>query len=1166
MVEKRKKVMKYIWLTIGLLAVILVGVNFFRTHWLENYLAHKLIERTSEETDGFYNLSYKKLSISFLNGELKIEGIRLTPDSTVYAEWKKKDSLPDTYLDLSVEMIHFKGLNLTWRHDFKKLHFKAFQIKQPDIKIYQTGENNHPKKEHKHAASKNVYQMISKYIEELSVGELNLDNASILYTALNPKSPIVYSIQDVSFDAYGFFLDQQTYENGKLLFCDNFKFTTHQPQQLLSNNDFILNTDSICLSTADSIIYISNISLNSTRKNPGYPENSLDAAIKTVSVNGIEFNRKEALSYLTIRAFNIINPEIETSHMAHQPDDLIPAVSHNKPDDDENILEEPLTLYDIISPILHQLIVKEIDIDDARLKYTLYSKKGTDRFKAGSFTFKAYDIVIDSVSTSNDQYLFSQDFAFSIKDISGEMGSSNHRVDVKELSFNSMKGNLLIEDARFNPISTTGNKDYIVASVDKIELEDVNYVNGINVGTFIIDRPQLKYTVAAKKAEKKKANKSDSAKRQGRVNKMFTPYLTHLSLKNFRINNAGFIINDQRRGQPVNYELEDFFFYATDLLLKEAKNEPTGYLFSYGKIGFSFHDFDNYLPGGSYRLSISQGSYATNSGLLSLSNIALLPQDTLFARSKSNIWLTAPQFTISGLNAEGKKKNESLSFSNLTLNKPDITIKEVNGDQYIINLNDFTIDSLLFNKKLFSIGSIQLNYPLININSIAHEKKKENKKKGLPSLILPDSVYQHLGKISEQFSIGSFAINRALVDYTLLKKDTTIHLDIDTTSFALKGIDLNTIEHSFGWEGIYLSTCNFKYPIDHGLYDVSFDRLELLNDSLYIGGVGYTSPYSKMKFSYVDPKHKSWNHITAKDITMSGINIPQILDNHILRLKAIDINDITLQNFVNQKTKIPHHKWYPMIYEYLQKAPFKIDIPVINVNDFTVIYQELSKKGTEPGTLSLNDLTGTITNFTNVLNPQKPYMIADMDGRLMDKGEFNIVWEIPVDSLNDHFVLKVNMSEFDLTEMNKLITNIVPIEIKSGHLTGMTMHSEASSVKAKTDMLLQFENLHGEIVHEKEGEIKESKLATLIADKLLTHENKDKHAIVEIERNPYHPTFNYIWQIMEPVLIESVGFSEETQEDAVRMVKFIDKIKHFFHPKKKIKPFNYPDLILPEKE
>ena len=198
---------------------------------------------------------------------MKIVGVKLRPAATVFAGWQKKDGLPDTYLNLSIEMIHFKGLNLTWRHYFKKLHFKAFQIKQPDIQIFQTGDtNNKPKKKHQHAASKNVYQMISKYITVLSVNQLNLDNASVVFTALNPKSPIVYALRNVSFDAYGFCLNQETYENGRLLFCDNFEFTTQQPQQLLSNNDFILNTDSICLSTADSISYISNIALSSPRQ------------------------------------------------------------------------------------------------------------------------------------------------------------------------------------------------------------------------------------------------------------------------------------------------------------------------------------------------------------------------------------------------------------------------------------------------------------------------------------------------------------------------------------------------------------------------------------------------------------------------------------------------------------------------------------------------------------------------------------------------------------------------------------------------------------------------------------------------------------------------------------------------------------------------------------
>ena len=42
-------------------------------------------------------LSFDDLSIGFVKGELKIEGIRLMPDSTVFQQWKAIDSLPRTY-------------------------------------------------------------------------------------------------------------------------------------------------------------------------------------------------------------------------------------------------------------------------------------------------------------------------------------------------------------------------------------------------------------------------------------------------------------------------------------------------------------------------------------------------------------------------------------------------------------------------------------------------------------------------------------------------------------------------------------------------------------------------------------------------------------------------------------------------------------------------------------------------------------------------------------------------------------------------------------------------------------------------------------------------------------------------------------------------------------
>ena len=90
MVKGLKRRKRHLWLSIILIVVIVIGVIFFRTQWAENFIAHKLIERTSAESDGFYNLSYKKLSLSIWNGELKLEGVRFKPDSTVFNGGYKK--------------------------------------------------------------------------------------------------------------------------------------------------------------------------------------------------------------------------------------------------------------------------------------------------------------------------------------------------------------------------------------------------------------------------------------------------------------------------------------------------------------------------------------------------------------------------------------------------------------------------------------------------------------------------------------------------------------------------------------------------------------------------------------------------------------------------------------------------------------------------------------------------------------------------------------------------------------------------------------------------------------------------------------------------------------------------------------------------------------------
>ena len=1168
MVKGLKRRKRHLWLSIILIVVIVIGVIFFRTQWAENFIAHKLIERTSAERDGFYNLRYKKLSLSIWNGELKLEGVRFKPDSTVFNEWQKKDSLPNTYIDFSIDMIHFKGLNLTWRHDFKKLHFKSFQIKTPDIKIYQTNDIARPQKKH-HASSKNLYQMLSNYITDLSVNELNLDNASILFRAINPQSPIIYSMQNISFDAYGFVLNQDTYENGKLLFCDNFKFITNQPQQLITNNDFTLTTKKISLNTVDSLIYISDIELISNRKNPGYPENCIDASVKTVSIEGIMFERHEALNDLTIKSFNILSPEITTSHVP----DLAKKKNKDKTDtyenDSTNILNSPLTIYDIVSPIFHRLAINEFDVDNAKLNYTLYTPKGTDDFKVDDFTFKAYDLVVDSVSTSNNRFLFNQNLDNDINKLSGKMRSSHQYVTINHLGFNSIKGDLLIDYIQRRPIVTSSNKSYSQGSINEVAIDGIAYKDGIEVESFIIRKPLITYSVATKENKNLKTDKQKkkfSIDQTQMISTVFNSMITHFSLRDFKIQNANVLVFDK----DLKYQLKDFDVYATDLLLKDAPNQKDGYSFSYGKMGFSFQDFDNYLPGKGYRLKISNGAYSTKNNLLQFKNILLVPQDTLFEHSKSILRFESPLFTISNLEYKQAKQEKSIAFNNLSLESPNIELKEKSGNQYSIKLTNIGVDSLSWSKSAFQVRNIAFDSPYINAYTIAKAKEKketvEHKSKGLPKVSVPDSLYHHLAKIADKITIGKLDIPNILVNYTTKEKDTIIHLKLDTTNICLNNMYADNMNHTLSLGQPYFSTINISYPLDKGLYNIAVKKIELNNTNLYLDNVSYTSPYSKMEFSYKDPKHKSWNHLTISQIGILGINYAELLDGNRIELNRMVVDNVELQNFANMKTRIPHHKWYPLLYSYLQKLPIAIDIPVIDVNNFTVIYQELAKKGTEPGTLSLNDMTGTITNVTNIVTEHNPYMIANMKGKLMDKADFDIIWEIPIDSLNDNFILKANVGEYDLTDMNRLIAPIVPIKIKSGNLKQMTLHAEASSQKAKADMLLQYDNLYAEIDHTKGDEVKESRFITKIANKILKHENIDHHAITEIKRDPYHPTFNYIWQIMEPALVESVGIPIKEQEKAIKTLSFFERIIHFFRPKKTIEDLKYPELLIPNSQ
>ncbi len=537
MSSKIRKILKHTVIAILSLVVLFLVLNLFLTGRLERYLKKELIERTAKATDGFYRLSFDKLSISFFKGELRLEGISLEPDSMVFEHLAALDSLPDTYVSTRIEGIDFKGINLVWRWNYRQLHFNTFEIRSPEVRIYGSSESN-PLASGlavdtvEHTESKTLYEVISPYIDALSVKTLNLENASISYNVENQVSPIIYTLNNVSFHAYGFMLDSTSSRSGKLLYCDNFDFVTNQPQTLLVNNDFRLETDSICLSTQDSIIYIQKIQLlpqellwgETNRK----PTNYLEGKVQTVEIQGIHFRREDALNHLSARNFEIQSSDIKVYDLTREK---------KLANADADSLVQALSLYDVISPVLHSISVDQIRIERTSLHYSLALKGQIEDFSIPEFNFHAEGLLIDSLVAPGEELNYFRSIAFEANDIQGIMRARNHRFDIKRLAMNTASGSFHMDSIWLRPLSVRSRNDYLSGCIDTVRIDGLAYDKGISADLLMIRSPRLVYykTPSVESSDK---GKSTSVNSRVDVENLLNPFLQYLSIRKIQIQNA----------------------------------------------------------------------------------------------------------------------------------------------------------------------------------------------------------------------------------------------------------------------------------------------------------------------------------------------------------------------------------------------------------------------------------------------------------------------------------------------------------------------------------------------------------------------------------------------------------------------------------------------------
>ena len=745
---------------------------------------------------------------------------------------------------------------------------------------------------------------------------------------------------------------------------------------------------------------------------------------------------------------------------------------------------------DVISPYINHVAVKDIKIKDGRV--SLINKKDGNKYQLNNLDFYAKNFYLDKETRRLRDYFFRWDeYSLKFRDFDNLTPDQRYRVQIKEGDFNSVTGDMLLRDLRVKP-----EKDI--------------------TGSYI--------SIVTPYASLLGLNERAIRKRQ-------------VSFKTFILDSPVIeVVKDMDQATPkVEKEIKSaaLQLISFDLLTIPS---PSLYLYDVAK--------ESSLQVQSIQVHVDSFRWELNE---------ILKIDNLIVESP---FVSLVEGKEIAKKSEKKNNIDIASFGDIDIRKlnirqPILKIKKPNS--YLdISADSYLMRDLFWSQKTKSVLQIEeldLSHPTVFY-------AKEGGKKGTNKKLTREELLKNISTYANDTKLGRINISDLnLRHFNTLGDGTKSENNLTNTHLLLEDVNANWKNRKLNVGEIAFRTSDINYPIMDSFYTLRVSDIDfsIKRAVLDIKNIHLDPNYPKFDFAYKHPRGKDWFNLRIDSINLSGINTKKLFSDTLLLVDKLKVNHVLLENLKNQKIEIEHNIM-PLLYQEFQRLPLKYNINDIDIRDFTVIYEELSKNGHHPSRIPFSKMNGRIKDFTNIQKGDNSFYSLHVDGLAMGTAPFLVEWKIPVDSTNDKFYLSAEIRDMDMRDFNQLIRPMAPAYVHSGRMHKLAFQTEATSLGAVVDMEFAYDSLYFVLLKNMDSDDR-NKLMTYVINKWgIESRNLGKDIRLShdtIVRDPYHSNFNYFWQIIQPPLIKSVGITEEKQNLAHNLATIFKRIKRFFGGGKK---------------
>jgi hypothetical protein len=984
---------------------------------------------------------------------------------------EKNNNVPKNTIDVNCDSIRLDQFNFKKAFHEKRFVFQKINLFNPQVKLIQ---NQIAKKDTTSENPSFIYNLISKYVKGIYSKQVTIQKGKI---QLLNKTGVIQTgniVSTIKLQLGEFALDE---------------ISVKRTDRLFYANQIELNFSDYQMQLVDQLhkLTIGNLSISTKKREARLQNFHLFPVVKENIESWLKrYNRNELYEF-TIPELSLLNADFHNAFFNKKL--VVDTLSIKSPQiyyENFALLKQSKPkvefddLFELLSDYLDEIQIGKVMIPDGTIKLINHSRKGKTISLDNKFSLTLENTLINKDQFDQKRLLFSEFVDFSVRDHLIRLSDNVHVIKAGEVGFSTRRKEVFVINARMYPETNSLDFSNIKWNI-QLTLPELR-IKGINIEEFYfdhkIDADNLLISSPDIKIYQKQ--KDTNAKDIKEVTFPLPKEIESIAIRKFSLTDGSLKVFSELGIKPFLLVQSDLKMEAQNILiLKNIEAErPEFKTGDYtGKLlQFTFTPKDK-----NQQFSIEELSFSTLDRRIMASNLVVKPITK--SLSKDQFELHIPSLAMNGFDMDNAYRNDLFSFESIVTEKP--TFKLYNNEKDSSKFNPYKVD-----------------------------------------------LYPHFESFADVFTTKKLSVKDA--DISVFKSGQMKFNEIVTFNLANVRIDKNP-SHGF------LNADDFSFKIPN------IKRQE----KLYHFSIGETSYSSKnnrfvAKDIRVIPNYSKENHQkqvkfqsdyysgSIDSICIEHPNINRWFDKNELTGKYLTINGLNLDIYRDLQLPFDENRRPKMIQDMIKSSKYKFALDSFKFENSSIIYTEQPASGDDEGKIRFNHINARLMPFTNMKTSKGIIPDFEMTGSstIMDSCQLKVNMNYEMNNPENRFTVSGNLSPFNMHILNPVLEPLAKISIRSGHVDSFGFSFIANKTSATGDLLFGYNDLHISVLETKNGNTREAKFASFLANSLLV-KNKNPRGkellpeAISFQRDQKHSILNYWWKSIFSGVRNTLGFKEK---------------------------------------